>query len=61
VADVAAHVEGAPVDWEPRGHDIGQHDKVGACVVSASVVVDSGHQHRIDGQSLLPKIKVPCY
>ncbi len=58
-ADVATHKEGAPVDREPGGHDVGQHDKVGACIVSASVVVDSGHQHRMDGQSLLPKIEVP--
>jgi hypothetical protein len=49
------------MDWDPRGHDVGQHDEVGACIMSASVVVDSGHQHRMDGQSLPPKIDVPCY
>ncbi len=55
-ANDAAHKEGAPVDWEPGGHDIGQHDKDGACVVSASIVMESGYQHRMDGQSLSPKI-----
>jgi hypothetical protein len=60
-ANVAAREEGAPTDWEPGGHDVGQHDKVGACVVSASMVVDSGHQHRMDGRSLPPKTGVPCY
>jgi hypothetical protein len=61
VADVTTRKEGAPVDWEPRGHDVVQHNEVGACVVSASVVVDSGHQHRMDGRSLLPKIEVSCH
>jgi hypothetical protein len=51
--------EGAPVDWEPRGHDVGEHDKIGACVVCASVVVD--YQHKMDGRSLPPRIEVPCY
>ncbi len=61
MADVAAREEGAPVDWEPRGHDVGQHNEVGACALSASVVVDYGHQHRMDGRSLLSKIEVPCH
>ncbi len=60
--DVTARKEGAPVDWEPRGHDIGigQHNKVGVCIVCTSMVVESGHQHRMDGWSLLPKIDIPC-
>ncbi len=37
------------------------HDKNGACIASTSVVVESGHQHRMDGQSLPPKICTPCY
>jgi hypothetical protein len=48
-ADDTAHDEGAPVVWEPRGHDNSQHEEDGACIVSASVVVVSGHQHRMDG------------
>jgi hypothetical protein len=57
----AAHKEGAPVDWEPGGHYIGQHNKDGACIMSASVVVKSGHQYIIDEQPLPPKIDIPCY
>ena len=60
-ANVDARKESALVDWEPRGHDVGQHNEVGACIMSASVIVDSGHQHRMDGWSLLSKIEVPCH
>ncbi len=61
LAGVAARKEGAPVDQESGDHDVGQHNKVGACVVSASMVVDSGHQHRMDGRSLPPKIEACSY
>jgi hypothetical protein len=60
-ANVATRKEGAPVDQKPRGHDVSQHNKVNACIVSASVVVDSGHQHRMDERSFPPKIDLPCY
>ncbi len=48
-ANVAARGEGAPVDWEPGGHDVGKHNKDGAFVVSTSVVGVVGHHHRIGG------------
>ncbi len=59
-ANDAAHAEVAPVTWEPEGHDLSRCDKVGACVACTSVVVESGHQHRMDGQPLPPKVDISC-
>jgi hypothetical protein len=53
--------KGALVNWEPRGNDVGQHNEVGVCLMCASVVVESGHQCRMHGRSLPPKIDVPRY
>ncbi len=41
------------MDWEPGGHDVGRCNEVGGCVACTL----SGHQHRMDGQPLLPKIR----
>jgi hypothetical protein len=48
-AEVAARREGAPVDREPGGHDVGKHNEDGAFVMSASVVGVVGHHHGIGG------------
>ncbi len=52
MANVAAHGEGAPVDWEPVGHYVGKHDEVGVFVVRASVVEEEVHGDGMDDNPL---------
>ncbi len=38
------------------GHDIGKCNKVGACIVCASMVVESGHQTELIGSPSLQRL-----